>query len=131
MVKLAQIFFLLFSSFPPLISSSSMYMEAKPNIIPRPVVTMLVKFNPQPIKSHLPILMEPLPVLAGMGPALPLMDIEDNPTLAIMLLVLFLLLGLLLLLLLLLRYILPNNVISCVYQYNLRCCSRRAAYQEI
>ena len=88
-------------------------------------------FSPKPNPPKPLLLIQPLPVLAGMGPALPLMDIEANPELAIILLIIFLLLALLLLLLLLMRYVLPKNLVSCVSQCNLCYYSRRAAYQEI
>ena len=158
MLKLSYVFFLLFSSSPmPLIphtsssnrsisnSSSSMNMVAMSNISPvvlsnsnshhiktesLPIIKAST-FSPKPNPPKPLLLIQPLPVLAGMGPALPLLDIEANPELAIILLIIFLLLGLLLLLLLLMRYVLPKNVVNCVSQCNLCYYSRRAAYQEI
>ena len=129
------------------ISRGSMDRASNANTSPNPSVVLFkpkflpiktessslssTKPNPPPIKSRPMIFIEPLPVLAGMGPALPLMDIEANPTLAIIILVFFLLLGLLLILLLLVRYVLPKNLVTCVSQCNLCYYSRMAAYQEI
>ena len=116
------------SNISPVVLSNSNSLHIKTESLP---IIKASTFSPKPNPSKPLLLIQPLPVLAGMGPALPLMDIEANPELAIILLIIFLLLGLLLLLLLLMRYVLPKNVVSCVSQCNLCYYSRRAAYQEI
>ena len=115
--KLANLLFLLFSiaSPKPLFLNNSSSKDIEP------------KLNPLPIKPELPIFM-----IAGMGPALPLMDIEVNPTLVISLVTIVLLIGLLLLLLL----FLPKDLAGCVNQCGLpiQCnanFSKRAYYEEI
>ena len=147
MVKLANLFFLLFSTVSPkplfLNNNSSLDMEANPNIspvvlfksntLPTETISFSTKPNPLPIKSRLPIFIEPLPVFAGVGPAVNLVDMEVNPTLVIILVTVFLLL---LLLLLLIRYVLPKDLSGCVNDCGLpiQCkanFSKRAAYEEI
>ena len=112
--KLANLLFLLFSTVSPkpLFLNNSSSKDIEP------------KLNPLPIKPELPIFM-----IAGMGPALPLMDIEVNPTLVISLVTIVLLLGLLLL-------FLPKELAGCVNQCGLpiQCnanFSKQAYYEEI
>ena len=141
MVQLASLFFILFCTASPkpllLNNNNSMDMEASPNIspmvpfksttLPTKTSSFSTKLNPLQIKPELPIFM-----IAGMGPALPLMDIEVNPTLVVSLVTIVLLLGLLLLLLL----FLPKELAGCVNQCGLpiQCnanFSKRAYYEEI
>ena len=148
MVELANLFFILFSTVSPKPlfhnnNNSSMDMEANPNIspvvlfksntLPTETISFSTKPNPLPIKSRLPIFIEPLPVFAGVGPAVNLVDMEVNPTLVIILVTVFLLL---LLLLLLIRYVLPKDLSGCVNDCGLpiQCkanFSKRAAYEQI
>ena len=156
MVKLANLFFLLFSTVSPKPLSlnnnnnSSMDVEANPNISPM----VLFKSDTLPTKTTSFSTIKPLPVFAaGMGAAMPLdmkvangivkglraVYMEANPTLVLILATSFLFLGLLLpllLLVLLLQYVLPKDLAGCVNQCGLpiQCnanYSKRAAYEEI
>ena len=150
MVKLANLFLILFSTVSPkplfLNNNSSLDMEANPNIspvvlfksttLPTKTSSFSTKLNPFPIKSKLPIFIEPLPVFAGMGPAVHLVDMELNATLVIILVTIFLLLGLLGLLLLLVRYVLPKELAGCVNDCGLpiQCnanYSKKTSFEEI
>ena len=141
MVKLANLFFLLFSTVSPkplsLNNNSNMDVEANPNISPM----VLFKSDTSDTKTTSFSTIKPLPVFAaGMGAAMPLdYYMEANPTLVLILATIFLFLGLLLpllLLVLLLRYVLPKDLAGCVNQCGLpiQCnanYSKRAAYEEI
>ena len=138
MVKLAKLFFLIFSTASPKPfflflnnNNSSMDMEVNPktspvvllksNTLPIKTSSFSTKLNPLPIK--LPIFKEPLSARQvgsrGVGPTLPQMDMEVNPKLVITLFG-FLLLGLLPILLLLL-YVLRKHLADCVKQLCLQC----------
>ena len=140
MVKLANLFFLLFSTVSPKplsLNNNSNDVEANPNISPM----VLFKSTTLPTKTTSFSTIKPLPVFAaGMGAAMPLdYYMEANPTLVLILATSFLFLGLLLpllLLVLLLRYVLPKDLDGCFNQCGLpiQCnanYSKRAAYEEI